>query len=113
MCHHEATLPACVLNKFYVDPINANSALQSTLPLEDWQMSVTTVDVRLNINKGAGPDNIPDWLLFLVHNHLADVFTDIFKISLSQKTFSTCLEAANSSHLPKKSAVSSLAATTL
>ncbi len=62
MC--EATLPY-EMNTFYArfDLLNKESAVKSTLPPEDWPLSVSTVDVRrillrVNMSKAVGPDNI-------------------------------------------------------
>ena len=51
--------------------------------------------LRANINNAAGPDNVPGHVLRTCANHLADVITDIFNISLSQETVSSCLKTAN------------------
>ncbi len=82
MC--EATFPD-ELNTFYV----CFDLLKSTPPSKDWPLSVSTADVRrivliVNVNKAAGPDNIPDRVLRTCANKLVDVITDIFNSSLSQ-----------------------------
>ena len=45
----------------HFDHLNKNSTAKSTLPPEDWLLSVSTADVRKNLvtvntNKAAGPD---------------------------------------------------------
>eukprot|EP00064_Thunnus_orientalis_P001656 superscaffoldBa00000114_g1659 len=67
MC--EATLPD-ELNSFYAhfDILNKESGVKSTPPPEDLTLTVSTVDVRrillrVNMNKAAGPDNIPGCVL--------------------------------------------------
>ena len=82
MC--EATLLG-ELNTFYAHfDLLKDSAEKSTLPPEDRPLPVMTEDGRkimltLNMNKAAGPDDIPGY-------ELADVITDIFNISLSQES---------------------------
>ncbi len=67
----EATLPD-ELNTFYArfDLLNKESAVKSTLPPDDWPLSVSTVDVRRTVmtvimSKAARPDNIPGHVLTL------------------------------------------------
>ena len=83
--------------------------VKSTLPPEDLQLSASTADVRrillrVNMNKAAGPDNIPGRVLKTCANQLVDVITDIFNISLSQESVPTCFKTATIIPVPKKSA---------
>ncbi|KAI5108115.1 hypothetical protein C0J45_1709 [Silurus meridionalis] len=63
---------------------------------------------RVNPRKSAGPDNIPGRVLRECAQQLADVFTDIFNISLSSATVPTCLKTTTIIPVPKKSTVSCL-----
>ncbi|KAK3525781.1 hypothetical protein QTP70_007543 [Hemibagrus guttatus] len=81
-------------------------------PPEDQVLCLTTADVRktlyrVNPRKAAGPDNIPGRVLRECAEQLADVFTDIFKISLSSAVVPTCLKTTIIP-VPKKSPVSCL-----
>ncbi|KAK3506981.1 hypothetical protein QTP70_033858 [Hemibagrus guttatus] len=64
--------------------------------------------VRVNPRKAAGPDNIPGRVLRERVEQLADVFTDIFNISLSSAIVPTCLETTTIIPVPKKFPVSCL-----
>ncbi|KAL1270865.1 hypothetical protein QQF64_029881 [Cirrhinus molitorella] len=80
------------LNEFYVrfDTLNTNQR-SVILPAEEAQSSsliVTLTEVlrvlsRTNPRKTAGPDNIPGHALRVCSSELAEVFTDIFNLSLS------------------------------
>ncbi|KAK3531741.1 hypothetical protein QTP70_027281 [Hemibagrus guttatus] len=63
---------------------------------------------RVNPRKAAGPDNIPGRVLRECAEQLADVFTDIFNISLSSAIVPTCLKTTTIIPVPKKSPVSCL-----
>ncbi|KAK3535008.1 hypothetical protein QTP70_001967 [Hemibagrus guttatus] len=60
------------------------------------------------MQKSAGPDNIPDRVLRECAEQLADVFTDIFNISLSSAVVPMCLKTTTIIPVPKKSTVSCL-----
>ena len=84
----ESTLPN-ELSTFYAcfNHLNKDTAVRSTPPPEDRPLSVATADVRklllrVNINKAAGPDNIPGRELKTCADQLVDGITDIFNISL-------------------------------
>ncbi|KAK3574278.1 hypothetical protein QTP86_004369 [Hemibagrus guttatus] len=73
----------------------------------------STADVRktlcsVNPEKAAGPDNIPDRVLRECAEQLAEVFTDIFNISLSSAIVPTCLKTITIIPMLKKSPVSRL-----
>ncbi|KAK3535226.1 hypothetical protein QTP70_004775 [Hemibagrus guttatus] len=63
---------------------------------------------RVNPWKAAGPDNIPGRVLRECEEQLADVFSDIFNISLSSAVIPTCLKTTTIIPMPKKSPVSCL-----
>ncbi|KAK3529508.1 hypothetical protein QTP70_031750, partial [Hemibagrus guttatus] len=63
---------------------------------------------RVNPRKSAGPDNIPGTVLRECAGQLADVFTDIFNISLSSAVVPTCLKTMTIVSVPKKFTVSCL-----
>ncbi|KAK3528503.1 hypothetical protein QTP70_000581 [Hemibagrus guttatus] len=76
-------------------------------------LCLTMADVRktlcrVNPQKAAGPDNIPGRVLRECAEQLADVFTDIFNISLSSTVVPMCLKTTTIIPVPKKSPVSCL-----
>ncbi|KAK3548417.1 hypothetical protein QTP70_012738 [Hemibagrus guttatus] len=73
-------------------------------PLPTFQRGIE----RVNPRKSAGPDNIPGRVLRECAEQLADVFTDIFNISLSSTVVPTCLRTTTIVPVPKKSTVSCL-----
>ncbi|KAK3560212.1 hypothetical protein QTP86_000769 [Hemibagrus guttatus] len=73
------------------------AARKNIPPPNDQVLCLSTADVkrtlcRVNPLKSAGPDNIPGRVLRECAEQLADVFTDIFNISLSSTIFPTCLK---------------------
>ncbi|KAK2882760.1 hypothetical protein Q8A73_021693 [Channa argus] len=113
-CDRDASLPDA-LNHFYArfKAQNNVKARKSTPPPSDQVLCLTTAEVRktlcrVNPRKSAGPDNIPGRVLRECAEQLADVFTDIFNISLSSNVVPTCLKATTIVPVPKKSTVSCL-----
>ncbi|KAK2901514.1 hypothetical protein Q8A73_011260 [Channa argus] len=121
--NYKTTSPACdrnpslpdALNHFYArfEAQNNVNARKSTPPPSDQVLCLTTAEVRktlcrVNPRKSAGPDNIPGRVLRECAEQLADVFTDIFNISLSSNIVPTCLKATTIVPVPKKSTVSCL-----
>ncbi|KAK3526987.1 hypothetical protein QTP86_006127 [Hemibagrus guttatus] len=70
---------------------------RKTIPLpEDQVLCLTTANVkktlhRVNPWKAAGPDNIPGRVLRKCAEELADVFNDVFSISLNNATIPTTI----------------------
>ncbi|KAK3525720.1 hypothetical protein QTP70_006752 [Hemibagrus guttatus] len=92
-----ASLPDA-LNDFYAwfEAQNSVAARKTIRPLNDQVLCFSTAEVkrtlcRVNPCKSAGPDNIPGRVLRECAEQLADVFTDIFNISLSSTIIPTCL----------------------
>lgn len=113
-CDSDASLPD-VLNDFYArfEAQNGVTARKITPPPNDQVLCLTTADVRktlqrVNPRKAAGPDNIPGRVLRGCADQLADVFTDIFNISLSSTVVPTCFKTTTIVPVPKKSPVSCL-----
>ncbi|KAK2912264.1 hypothetical protein Q8A73_006377 [Channa argus] len=113
-CDRDASLPDA-LNHFYArfEAQNNVKARKSTPPPSDQVLCLTTAEVRktlcrVNPQRSAGPDNIPGRVLRECAEQLADVFTDIFNISLSSNVVPTCLKATTIVPVPKKSTVSCL-----
>uniref|UniRef100_A0A1A8GH13 Reverse transcriptase domain-containing protein n=1 Tax=Nothobranchius korthausae TaxID=1143690 RepID=A0A1A8GH13_9TELE len=119
--NYRTTTPACdgdgslpdALNNFYArfDRQNDVVARKSIPPPNDQVLCLTTAEVRktlsrVNPRKAAGPDNIPGRVLRECAEQLADVFTDIFNISLSSAVVPTCFKATTIVPVPKKSPVS-------
>ncbi|KAK3520331.1 hypothetical protein QTP70_023296 [Hemibagrus guttatus] len=113
-CDSDSSLPD-TLNDFY-DRFEAqnNVAARKTIPApNDQVLCLSTADVRrtlcrVNSRKSAGPDNIPGRVLRECAEQLADVFTDIFNISLTSAVVPTCLRTMTIVPVPKKSTVSCL-----
>ncbi|KAK3539377.1 hypothetical protein QTP70_003864 [Hemibagrus guttatus] len=113
-CDSDASLPDA-LNDFYAQfEAQNNIAARKTIPPPNNQaLCLSTADVRrtlcrVNPQKFAGPDNIPGRVLRECAEQLADVFTDIFNISLSSSIVPTCLKTMTIVPVPKKSTVSCL-----
>ncbi|KAI5627505.1 gastrula zinc finger protein XlCGF28.1-like [Silurus asotus] len=113
-CDRDTSLPD-VLNNFYARfEVQNNVVARKTIPPPtDQVLCLTTAEVRktlcrVNPRKSAGPDNIPGRVLRECAEQLADVFTDIFNISLSGNVVLTCLKTTTIVPVPKKSTVSCL-----
>ena len=64
---------------------------------------------HVNPRKAAGPDGIPNRMLIRAcADQLADVFTGIFNLSLSQSAVPTCFRMATIVPVPKKAKVTEL-----
>ncbi|KAK3536320.1 hypothetical protein QTP86_002945 [Hemibagrus guttatus] len=79
----------------------------------DTTLTVSSAEVRMALRKtipwkAAGPDNIPGRALMVCSSELADVFTDIYKLSLTQALVSTCFKSTTNIPLPKKNTVTCL-----
>ncbi|KAF7711486.1 hypothetical protein C0J45_0469 [Silurus meridionalis] len=113
-CDHDASLPD-VLNDLYAWFEGQNNVkTRKTTPLySDRVLCLSTAEVRktlcrVNPRKSAGPDNIPGRVLREYAEQLADVFTDIFNISLSSNVVPTCPKTMIIAPVLKKSTVSCL-----
>ncbi|KAI5098276.1 gastrula zinc finger protein XlCGF28.1-like [Silurus meridionalis] len=121
--NYKTTSPACdrdpslpnMLNDFYArfEVQNNVKTRKTTPPPTDQVLCLTTAEVRktlcrVNPRKSAGPDNIPSRVLRECAEQLADVFTDIFNISLSSNVVPTCLKTTTIVPVPKQSTVSCL-----
>ncbi|KAK3506473.1 hypothetical protein QTP70_001255 [Hemibagrus guttatus] len=113
-CDNDASLPDA-LNNFYTRfEAQNNVAPRKTIPPPNAQvLCLSTADVkrtlcRVNPRKSAVPDNIPGRVLRECAEQLADVFTDIFNISLSSTIVPTCFKTMTIVPVPKKSTVSCL-----
>ncbi|KAK3509262.1 hypothetical protein QTP70_027038 [Hemibagrus guttatus] len=92
---------------------NDITARKTISPPEDQVLCLTMADVRKTLcrvkpRKAAGSNNIPGRVLRECAEQLADVFTDIFSISLSSAIIPTCLKTTTIIPVPKKSSVSCL-----
>ncbi|KAK3528516.1 hypothetical protein QTP70_001720 [Hemibagrus guttatus] len=113
-CESDASLPDA-LNDFYARfKAQNNVAVRKTIPPPNNQvLCLSMADLRrtlcsVNPRKSAGPDNIPGRVLRECAEQLADVFTNIFNISLSSAIVPTCLKTTTIVRVPKKSTVSCL-----
>lgn len=80
---------------------------------QDSPLMVTSADVRkvlsrTNPRKADGPDNIPGRALRVCSSELADVFADIFNLSLAQASVLTCFKSTTIVPVPKRSTVTCL-----
>lgn len=80
------------------------ASLQVYMPSADWLLSVSTADVRktlitMTVSKVAAADNI-DETLIKYSSQLADVVTEIFSISLSQKAIHISFKAVTIAPVP-------------
>ena len=104
-------------NEFYArfealntEPLERELVRGSTL---NPPFTITSADViktlrKINPRKAAGPDNIPGRALKTCAWMLADVFADIFNLSLSQTSIPTCLKTTTIIPVPKKGKVTCL-----
>ncbi|KAK3560673.1 hypothetical protein QTP86_014520, partial [Hemibagrus guttatus] len=108
-CDSDASLPD-VLNDFYgqFEAQHNVAARKAIPPPNDQVLCLSMADVkrtlcRVNPQKSAGPDNIPGRVLRECAEQPADVFTDIFNISLSSAIVPTCLKTTTIVPVLKKS----------
>ncbi|KAI5092860.1 hypothetical protein C0J45_17251 [Silurus meridionalis] len=121
--NYKTTSPACDRDAYLPDALNDfhglfevqnNVVARKTIPPHtDQVLCQTTAEVRktlcrVNPRKSAGPDNIPGRVRTECAEQLADVFTDIFNISLSSNVVPTCLKTTTIVPVPKKLTVSCL-----
>ncbi|KAK3556404.1 hypothetical protein QTP70_007976 [Hemibagrus guttatus] len=111
-CDSDTSIPDA-LNDFYAwFEAQNNIAARKTIPPPNNQvLCFSTADVRrtlyrVNPRKSAGPDNIPGRVLRECAEQLADVFTNVFNISLSSAIVPTCLKTTTIVPVLKKSTVS-------
>ncbi|KAK3572536.1 hypothetical protein QTP86_034561, partial [Hemibagrus guttatus] len=105
------------LNEFYARFEAPNTGQQhKTLASEgimDRPLTVSSAEVcmalkKTNLRKAAGPDNIPWRALLVCTSELANVFMDIYNLSLTQALVPTCFKSTTSIPLPKKNTVTCL-----
>jgi hypothetical protein len=60
---------------------------------------------QVNIHKAAGPDRLPGCVLRACADQLASVFTDIFKLSLSESIITKYFKPNTIVHVPKNTKV--------
>lgn len=96
------------LNTFYArfDADNTTPATRPLVDSEDAVLCLNTAMVRqalkkVNPRKAPGPDGIPGRVLRVCADQLAEVFTDIFNLSLSQSTVPTIFKTSTIVPIPK------------
>lgn len=82
-------------------------------PMDHPPLTVTTEEVRrvfnrVNPRKAAGPDGIPGRVLRDCSDQLAEVFCNIFNLSLSSCSVPPCFKSAHIVPVPKKTSTGSL-----
>ncbi len=99
-----ATLPD-ELNNFYArfDRGNTDPPIKAVLTPDNLPLTLSTSDVcaTLNSHKAAGPDGIPGRVLRACAEQLAEVFTNIFNLSLAQTIVPNCFKTATIVPVPK------------
>jgi hypothetical protein len=75
--------------------------------LDDSSIMFSVVDKfkQVNIHKAAGPDGLPGHVLKACADQLASIFTDIFKLSLTQYEIPTCFKQTTTIPVPKNAKV--------
>jgi hypothetical protein len=63
---------------------------------------------QVNIHKATGPYGLPGHVLQACADQLASVFTDIFKLSLSESVIPTCFKQTTIVPVPKNTKVTCL-----
>ncbi|KAI3366893.1 hypothetical protein L3Q82_009536 [Scortum barcoo] len=102
------------LNTFYARFESTSPAVEVQKAQEDHCPPVITrADVcrtlkRINTRKAPGPDGIPGRALKVCADQLADVFADIFNMSLLQSVVPTCFKETIIVPVPKKTKILSL-----
>ncbi|KAK3522749.1 hypothetical protein QTP86_032027, partial [Hemibagrus guttatus] len=105
------------LNEFYARFKAPNTGQQhKTLASEnilDTPLTMSSAEVHMALRKtnpwkAAGPDNIPGRALMVCLLELANVFTDIYNLSLTQALVPTCFKSTTIIPLPTKNTVTCL-----
>ncbi|KAI3372497.1 hypothetical protein L3Q82_022696, partial [Scortum barcoo] len=102
------------LNTFYARFESTSPAVEVQKAQEDHCPPVISrADVcrtlkRINTRKAPGPDGIPGRALKVCADQLADVFADIFNVSLLQSVVPTCFKETIIVPVPKKTKILSL-----
>ena len=96
------------LNTFYARFESSSPAVEIQEAQEDrCPPVISRADVwrsfnRINTRKAPGPDGIPGRALKVCADQLADVFTDIFNLSLIQSVFPACFKETIIVPVPRK-----------
>ena len=100
------------LNAFYAcfEASNTAACMRAPAVLDECVITLPVVDVsktfkQVNIHKAAGPDGLPGHVLKACANQLASVFTDIFKLSLTESVIPTCVKQTTIVPVPKEAKV--------
>jgi hypothetical protein len=97
------------LNAFYAhfEASNTEACMRAPAVPDDSVITLSIADVskifkQVNIHKDMGPDRIPGLVLRVCTDQLASVFTDIFKLSLTESVIPTCFKQTTIVPVPKK-----------
>ncbi len=102
------------LNNFYArfeaDNTAHTESTHAAAAEEASALSISVVDVtrsfkRVNIRKAVGPNGIPGRVLRACAFQLAEVFTDIFNLSLSLSVVPSCFKKSTIVPIPKKNKI--------
>ena len=103
------------LNYFYprVEASNTETCMRTSAVLDNCVITLSIADVsetfkQVNIHKAAVPDGLPGRVLRAHADQLASVFTDIFKLSLSESVTPTCFKQTIIVPVPKNTKVTCL-----
>lgn len=91
-----------------MDAAAATTSTAAASPLSLQTHKVRRIFSLVNIRKTAGPDGIPGRVVRDCAHQLAEVFTDIFNLSLSQAVVPTCLKSATIIPVPKQNNITCL-----
>jgi hypothetical protein len=96
------------LNYFYAcfEASNTETCMRAPAVLDDCVITLSAADVsktfkQVNIHKAAGPDGLPGCVLRACADQLANVFTDILNLSLSESVIPNCFKQTNVVPVPK------------
>ncbi len=98
------------LNNFYArfDRVNTEPPIKAVLTPDNLPLTLSTSDMcatlrKVNSHKAASPYGIPGRVLRACAEQLAEVFTNIFNLSLVQSIVPNCFKTATIVLVPKKS----------
>ena len=96
------------LNHFYArfEASNTEACMRASTVPDNCVITLSIANVsktfkQVNIHKAAGPDGLPGRVLQACADQLADVFTDIFNMSLIKSVIPTCFKQTTIVPVPK------------
>jgi hypothetical protein len=112
---HSCTSLPDKLNYFYArfEVSKTEACMRASAVPDDCVITLSVADVsktfkQVNIHKAAGPDGLPGCVLRAYADQLANVFTDIFNLSLNESVILTCFKQTTIVTVPKNTRVTCL-----